>query len=136
MQTLGLKNINMLSKEQYEEIESPFSNELYAISGSGFGFPSNSYIDLELGATGTRYTAPANGWFMFGKTSTGTGQRLALFNKGLDGATKNGIALYAHASGDVLFAYMPVIKGEVMETVYTMAGTTNYFRFIYAEGEE
>ncbi|MDY6364836.1 MAG: hypothetical protein SPL73_08120 [Cyanobacteriota bacterium] len=29
---------------------------------SGLGMPSNRYIDLTLGASGTTYTAPANGW--------------------------------------------------------------------------
>lgn len=29
---------------------------------SGLGMPSSKYIDLTLGASGTTYTAPANGW--------------------------------------------------------------------------
>ena len=133
MTTLGLKNVNMLSKEQFDTIAEPVKDELYAISGSGFGFPSNRYIDLTLGASGTSYTAPANGYFYFSKKSSATGQYAVMTNgtDGVAGELGDGNA----ASGFGVHILRPVRKGESVKINYTVAGATNYFRFIYAEGE-
>src|SRR5574344_14504 len=38
---------------------------------SRMGMPSNSYIDLTLGASGSTYTAPANGWIYWAKVAGG-----------------------------------------------------------------
>ena len=98
---------------------------------SGWGMPSNKYIDLTLGASQSAYTAPANGWYVVSKTSTDSGQYMNMLN------TTNNISIETNAttSGNWTRCYLPVKKGDKITISYSVAGTTNYFRFIYAEGE-
>jgi hypothetical protein len=130
VETLGLKNINMLSKDTYDGIMEPDKGELYVISGSGFGFPSSRYIDLELGASGTEYVAPANGWVSCIKYSSASNQHLDVSAKGKVGC-KNTSPL----SNDAIRCTCPVEKGDVFVVSYTAGGSVMHFRFIYAEGE-
>ena len=133
-ETLGLKNINLLTKEQYNGITEPATDELYAISGSGFGFPSDSrYVDLELGASGSRYRAPANGWFSFvSERTTASGQycRLISLGSGMDFRQSS----YASASGQWIEVVLPALRGQNIDVYYT--ALVSKFRFVYAEGEE
>lgn len=99
---------------------------------SGLGMPSGKYIDLTLGASGSTYTAPANGWFFISKVSTASGQIVSLQNKTIIMQT----GTYSSASGQGLKVYLPVKKGTVVAASYTTAGTTEAFRFIYAEGDK
>ena len=129
MTTLGLKNVNMLSKEQYDTIAEPVTDELWAISGSGFGFPSSNYEDLELGASGTKYTAPANGWFYISKGISAN--QYFTFNN----VTKKYSTITAPSSNNSVVNIFPCQKGDVIEANYTASGSTYGFRFIYSEGE-
>lgn len=122
-----------MSREQFEDVSEPVQDELYAISGSGFGFPSSKYEDLELGASGTSYTAPANGYFYFSKKSSATGQ-YGVITGGTDGVAGE-LGDGNAASGFGVHILRPVRKGVSVKVTYTVAGATNYFRFIYAEGE-
>ena len=98
---------------------------------SGLGMPSNKYIDLTLGASGTEYVAPANGWFYVSKVSTASGQWF-----GFENNTSN-LASYSWSSntGQTITNRLEVKKGDVVAVIYNIAGTLNFFRFIYAEGE-
>lgn len=98
---------------------------------SGLGMPSNRYIDLTLGASGATYTAPANGWFFVRKVSTGT--QLIYFTNTTNGMTSS---CYSSASGEYLDSIIPVVKEQIVVCEYTTGGTTQFFRFIYAEGAE
>lgn len=120
----------MLSKDTYDGIMEPDKGELYVISGSGFGFPSSRYIDLELGASNTEYTAPANGWVCIAKTGGSANAYVNLTN------TVMGLGAIVHvpAAGNVCKCFIPVKKGDVFKVEYTASGT-HTFRFIYAEGE-
>ena len=131
MTTLGLKNINMLSKDTYDKIAEPALDELYVVSSSGFGFPSNNYDDLELGATDTQYTAPASGWFYLAKKCSATGQYIKVCNvtAGLCANVSNNTA------SDTLRVNIICRKGDKFSVSYNAAGATEVFRFIYAEGE-
>ncbi len=102
---------------------------------TGWAFPSDKYIDLTLGASGTEYTAPANGWYCFAKSSTGASQRVALFNLKSGTNTIIGSCAYAGTTGQSPYVSVPVVKGDVIQVSYTVAGSTNIFRFIYAQGE-
>lgn len=130
MTTLGLKNVNLLSKERFNTVAEPGSAELWAISGSGFGFPSNNYEDLELGASGTIYTAPANGYVYIVKASTAASQYVNIYNG--SGVSYKG---YSTTSGQEVLALASVLKGKNFKVEYSLAGTTKTFCFIYAEGE-
>lgn len=108
-----------LSRENKEEI-------------TNWSFPSDVFTDLTLGVSGTPYTAPANGWVHILKLSNGIGQYLTLRN-----VTKN-ISLRANNTSNVVDQsglIIQVNKNDIYSVVYTYSGTTNIFRFIYAEGE-
>lgn len=105
---------------------------------SGWGMPSNRYINLTLGASGTTYTAPANGWFSC--------------NFSLRQANASGIIwakMLSQSIGDMKFftndtdfeyiAALPVRKGDIIviqyqaSSVYVASWETG-LRFMYAEG--
>ena len=107
---------------------------------SGLAMPSNrTRIDLTFGATGTTYVAPANGYFAChfrysstagwggafllkpGGSALGVGDDI-LGTQMLRGTTSN-------------FAYfLPAQKGQVLYLNYS-GMTSDYFGFIYAQGE-
>ena len=97
---------------------------------SSMAMPSDKYIDLTLGASGSTYTAPANGWFTFAKFTNGTNQYI--FIKG----SLIGSELKAPNSGSGLTVFLPVQKGDSVRVGYNAGGNTEYFRFIYAVGSE
>ena len=98
---------------------------------SGLGLPNLAkYKDLSLGSTGSTYTAPANGWVVFGKQST-DGLQFVLLSKDNNPWS---IAWAAYSQWN-LFVYIPVKKGEIFKANYTAGGATQMFRFYYAEGD-
>lgn len=96
---------------------------------SSWGMPSNRYIDLTLGASGTTYTAPANGWVTLTVNFSSTNNRLQISSGSLFNIGRS------HIAGN-LGIYVPVKRGDSFGIVYegTYSAVT-YFRFIYAEGE-
>ena len=93
--------------------------------------PSNTSVDLTLGASGTAYTAPADGWFTVVQINNATGQ-VNLYSSN----TSIGQMLYL-VSGSTGKASIPVKKGD--KVIYKYVGRNadssgNYFAFIYAEG--
>lgn len=94
---------------------------------SSWGMPSSRYIDLTLLASGSTYTAPANGWFTLA-ISTGIAY-LDIYTS--IGFGTNGINL----NNNFIRRYIPVHKGEVLTVFYLGTPTVDLFRFIYAEGE-
>ena len=85
--------------------------------------------NLSLGADGTQYTAPADGYFYVDKVS---------------GVDRGYIGLQSHSNfmfptvpapiganhGRVL---IPVKKGEIVSVHYNMTGETSQFFFVYAQ---
>lgn len=99
--------------------------------------PSNKYIDLTLGASGSTYTAPANGWLILCKASTGNGQYIQ-FNSALSELSNKSMFLVgdnADNSGYICYAYMPMKKGQQTAIFYNAGGNIHAFRFVYAEGK-
>lgn len=98
---------------------------------SGLGMPSDRYIDLTFGASGTEYIAPANGWYYVHKQSTSSNQYIKLENLNNvlssqgESSTSNGWN----------FAFIPTKKDDTVRLTYS-AGGEGLLRFIYAEGEE
>lgn len=85
--------------------------------------PSDKYIDLTLGASGTTYTAPADGWFCFFSTTQG----INLYNP------QNKMRSYvAGTSGSA--GFIPVKKGAIVALYNVAADAT--FNFVYAVGSE
>ena len=95
---------------------------------SHWAMPSAKYIDLTLAASGTTYTAPADGYVAFSKLTTA-----ALQNITIDCNNIRAFTWGSHADINI-FSWLPVKKGDIFTVIYTAAGATSYFRFIYAEG--
>lgn len=97
---------------------------------SSWSMPSSRYINLTLGASGSAYTAPANGFVHINKNGD-PNQFINLIN-----TTKNyGVNAVTSASPFALLLILSVNRGDVFTIDYNLNGTTNLFRFIYAEGE-
>lgn len=124
----GLKNVNVLSKAQYNGIANPAEDELYLISDSGYGFPSPNVSNLSLGASGTQYTAPANGFYHLRKTASAANQYIGM-------SATVGSLCWIPSSGSYSEVFCSVRKGEKMTVNYSAGGATNVFRFVYTEGE-
>ena len=101
-------------------------------TAAGWGMPSDTYVDLTLGASNSTYTAPANGWFMLEKLASGNSQELRFTN------LSNGLAGYAISptNNATLDASVQCKKGDVARLYYTAGGNLNVFRFVYAEGSK
>ena len=99
---------------------------------SSWGFPSDRYIDLTLGASGTEYTAPANGYIVISKRTSANNQSVEINipSTGLE------LRCTAPTSGSNALTSLVVKRGQKYKVNYNAGGTTNYFRFIYAEGEQ
>ena len=94
---------------------------------SGMGMPSDRYIDLTLGASGTTYTAPANGYFSILARSANTVR--------FDGLRYN--VTMPDVSGSLSGVIFPILKGKTIALSYgtlDLSDSWNYFRFIYAKG--
>lgn len=91
--------------------------------------PSDKYIDLTLGVSGTAYTAPADGYIKITKNATTAGQYIDIYT------TDMGIGTTVTATGaQALRCFCPVAKGDRVTVNYTAAGTTGTFRFVFANG--
>ena len=97
-----------------------------------YSLPSNKYIDLTLGASGTNYTAPADGWFYVDKTCA-TAHRYLVFQK-LQFIKPGELSSSVSISGGHVSLLAPVKKGDILGCKYNADGATNQFRFIYAVG--
>ena len=99
---------------------------------SGLGMPSNRYINLTLGASGSTYTAPANGYFIISKDFNASGQFVVLYNQA------NGIRTMQQpgAPSGNASCVMPEKKGQNVLCEYSLGGHTSWFRFVYAEGDK
>lgn len=104
---------------------------------SGLAMPSGKYIDLTLGASGTKYTAPANGWFYvagnLGKASGNIG--LQLLNLTSHIGTRDVSYVPSTSAEYGVGQNICAKKGDIVQI--NIAGTLDspIFRFIYAEGE-
>lgn len=98
---------------------------------ANLSMPSNSYIDLTLGASGSTYTAPANGRLMLRGTATGNDSNVDLRNTVTEEWSFS--CFPSHYPVNVC-AGLNVKKGDVIQYSYYQANI-NYFRFIYAQGE-
>lgn len=94
---------------------------------------SDRYDDLELKASGSTYTAPANGWFWIQKLSSSTGQYLTPVIKDSNGNIKYTLTSQPTAAEYDAEILAPVSKGDVISINYSVGGATKSFRFIYAK---
>ena len=114
--SVGLDNLTAAGKE----------------SISHLSMPSDSFVELTLGASGTVYTAVADGVFFVGKNAAGANQYIYA------DVYKGNTFLYTcnmlSHSTESLNLLIPVSKGSSVIIRHNLSGTTNVFRFIYANG--
>ena len=107
---------------------------------SGWGMPSNKYIELTFGASGSTYTAPANGYLRAYITSTGSASLwtyLNVSNSNNNLISRSGNWHATTASIYTLTGFIPMLKGQKAKITYTTAVniTDKILTFVYAEGE-
>ena len=112
--------------------KSPTNNEYMA----HMAMPSDRYIDLELGASKTTYTAPADGYYVLYKISTASNQFIQMTNVGSDDKSTINIVFRSVGKDDYVACIAPCAKGKEIRISYTLGGNTLYFRFCYAEGSK
>lgn len=110
-----------------------------SVSGKAFisalSMPSSKFIDLTLGASGTTYTAPVNGWFVVNShLSDGNWLSLANDTNKFCSITVNNLNLDAVCS-------IPAKAGDIIElsyegTINTQSYQPHPFVFIYAQGDQ
>lgn len=105
------------------------------IVGAGFAMPSTTFKELTIGASGTTYTAPANGWAYFSTWTTATAT--AYFQ--LANLTTNIGVLPVPAQGASYQqkGYIPCRKGDIIYLAYgNLDLSRSELKFVYAEGSK
>ena len=92
--------------------------------------PSGTSIALTLGASGSDYVAPADGWFGANVNWQQPYSYLSMNNKYVVGYCQTGISGAAFG-----LTFVPVAKGDTVNISYN-AISVNWFRFTYAQGSE
>lgn len=98
------------------------------------GMPSGQWDNLTLGASGTRYTAPADGYFALMLSAQNLDEYCNLYVESPNGQYIYGVTNHPTHIGYNQGQIVPVSKGCRVQIVYTMSGNINYFKFIYANG--
>lgn len=93
-----------------------------------YSLPSNSFINLTLGASGTEYVAPADGWFSVAGSSNGNDGQIWLESSFL----KSMVMGNPHIA---IANFIPCCKGKKTKISYYNY-SCEYFRFIYANGSQ
>lgn len=93
--------------------------------------PSDKYIDLTLGASGTTYTAPADGYYFINKVAGSDWYYTQIINQSV-----NMSIFSSEYRTSPCTCIMPAKKGDTVQVNYNASGTLNAFRFIYAIGSE
>ena len=101
------------------------------IKMAGASMPSDTYENLTLGASGSIYTAPANGWFTYSTTNTSTQNNFIYLNNETAKLTSYSMAV----AGVVANGFIPAKKGDLVSLGY-FNSVIAVFRFIYAQGSE
>lgn len=94
--------------------------------------PSDKFIELTLGASGSTYTAPTDGYFYVRGTNNETNGYIHLMNNTKEIGQFSWMYTTTGNSND---CYLPVSKNDVLSLMYFGFDTT-LFRFIYAQGSQ
>ena len=124
----AVQNLELLDAgEVLEAVNNVVPNNRELITG--WSFPSDRYIDLTLNASGSTYTAPANGWVAC----------VLDFNAGGNMSMQTSYLFDWHqgnsSAGSYAGGIIPVAKGSKFLINYSNRRGTVVFRFVYAQGE-
>lgn len=111
--------------------KSPTNNEYMG----HMAMPSDKYIDLELGASGTTYTAPTDGYYRLTMKQSAAEQYAYLASYTTNDEPILSTTSKTATGTDSLSTWIPVHKGQTVKAVYN-APEKRVFRFIYAIGSE
>ena len=127
-------DIDEIATDLNGKADTDLSNVIAAGSSTaaGWAMPSGVYEDLTLGASGSTYTAPANGWLVVKKNASAQHQELRLTNNA------NGLIGYiiSSSSNATVSASVQCKKGQTISIYYALGGSTQFCHFIYAEGSK
>ena len=108
-------------------------------TGASLAMPSSQYIDLEWGANGAGYTAPASGWVVAKQRNKGAiGNTYLQLEQTGGGAVSRCVTYLATTTQSMTNQVsIPVKKGSRFYIGYGTVGTADneLLRFYYAEGE-
>ena len=99
---------------------------------AGWGMPSNRYINLSVGASGTEYIAPADGYYSISITSATNGR--TYINRVINSEAIYGCFYTTKYGFTEATGMLPAKKNDVVNIGYD--GTVKFLRFIYAEGKQ
>ena len=122
---------HMVEKADKATVEEQLATKTDMLQASGAGMPSDKYIDLTLGASGSTYTAPANGYVSISMKGTSTAFFLAIGNSNNNIGFNNTCSI----NGYTIQHTMPVKAGEIFYVMYVNT-SKNHFKFVYAEGSK
>lgn len=98
---------------------------------TNWSFPSNKNIDLTLGASGTTYTAPSDGYVYFN-----TSNLFSWTSATIDNKTVGYMVTGSNEQYDSIRLLLPIKKDDIFEIRYTSLGSQTIEKFIYAVGSE
>lgn len=102
--------------------------------GASWAMPSDTYDTLTVGASGTSYTAPANGYVvLWGRASSNATLTLSTT---IDDGNIFGQIISFNTSSPPAKIFMPIRKGETFTIGYSSNVSDVGLRFFYAKGSE
>ena len=126
----NLSNLDSTGEAHFANPSLSNLTETGKICGAKLAMPSDTKVDLTLGASGSTYTAPANGWVAFVKQATGD-QYFQARN-----TTTGWFNNVYGTNGKYASIIFPIKKSHVFRFDYDLGGSTALFYFIYAEGSK
>ena len=93
--------------------------------------PSEKHIELTLGASGTTYDAPADGWFYLNLIAQNL-SNFSLYNS----TSLYGVGDVVGGQNYAMQLLLPCKKGDIVRTEYQLAPNSYGFKFIYANGSQ
>lgn len=99
---------------------------------SGLGMPSNRYETPTVGASGSTYTAPANGWFYIYIMSNAGSAYQTIYMENIGKCCTSNTS---PANVNALACTLPFQEGDVLRLYWSkVSSSTMTFRFYYTEG--
>jgi hypothetical protein len=102
---------------------------------AGWGYPSSKKINYAVGASQSKYTAPANGWVYGGAKFTTNGNNYTIIGR-WNGKQRDLLTISRSSYAGSCASLLPVKRGDIFDFEYSSASNTNLnLAFFYAEGE-
>lgn len=133
-------DIDNIATDLNNKADKDLTNTVGALSSSAkeyftkISLPSSKYINLTLGASGTTYTAPANGYFYINKVAGVSSHTYIDLQNSTSGFSCRSNSITSTLTTQAVL--LPVRKNDIAKVTYNVEGTTNSFKFIYAVGSE